>query len=177
MTGRRLAYGLLFAATTMVYLFMALWTLPEIAASAGGLQAFDLRPAGYSEAQARAFLAALNDDGRALYVGLQHRLDTAYPALLALNLVFALFWAFPRAGNAARVVFSAIPSGTAVFDYLENLRVGAMLAMPPESVTADIIAAASSATVMKSILATVAFVLLLLGLAKWLFVMWKRRNG
>jgi len=177
MSGRGRAFWVLFAAMMTVYLVMVLKTLPEIAASADGLKAFDVRPAGYSESQARAFLTALSDDGRALYLGVQHWLDTAYPALVAVTLVFALFWAFPRAGNAARVAFMGVPAGAAVFDYLENARVGAMLAVAPQEVTADMIAAASSATVIKSGLATVAFVMLLLGLARRLFSKWKSRNG
>ncbi len=177
MTGRARAFWLLFAAMMTIYLIMVLWTLPEIAASAGGLKAFDVRPAGYSETQARAFLTALSDDGRALYLGGQHWLDTAYPALVAVTLIYALFWAFPRAGNLARAVFFLVPSGAAVFDYLENARVGAMLAMAPQDVTADMISAASSATVAKSGLATAAFVMLLLGLVRRLFLKWKSRNG
>ena len=177
MSGRARAFWVLFAAMITVYLVMVLWTLPEIAASADGLKAFDVRPAGYSETQARAFLTALSADGRVLYLGVQHRLDTAYPALVALTLIYALFWAFPRSGNAARVAFFVVPTAAAVFDYLENARVGAMLAMAPQDVTADMISAASSATVIKSGLSTVAFVMLLLGLARKLFLKWKSRNG
>ncbi len=69
MSGRGRAFWVLFAAMMTVYLVMVLKTLPEIAASADGLKAFDVRPAGYSESQARAFLTALSDDGRALYWG------------------------------------------------------------------------------------------------------------
>ena len=176
MTGRRVAYGVLIGATITVYLVMVLWTLPEIAASADGLRAFDVRPAGYSETQARAFLTALSDDGRALYLGVQHWLDTAYPALVALTLIYALFWAFPKSGNAARVALFVVPTAAAMFDYLENARVGAMLAMAPQDVTADMISAASSAPVIKSGLATVAFVILLLGLTRRLYIKRKRRN-
>ena len=71
----RRAVMALFAATIGLYLVMLLWSLPKIAAEAGGLTPFDMRPGGYSLAEARAFLAALSPEGTAFYLGVQHRLD------------------------------------------------------------------------------------------------------
>ena len=48
MTSRRLGYLSLLTLTLGVYATMILWTLPRIAAEAGGLAAFDMRPAGYA---------------------------------------------------------------------------------------------------------------------------------
>ncbi len=90
MTAPRLAFWLLFAATLGVYATMLGWTLPAISAAAGGLPAFDMRPGGYSFDEAKAFLAALSPEGKALYLDVQHKLDTAYPGLLAATLFFAI---------------------------------------------------------------------------------------
>jgi hypothetical protein len=76
----------LLAVTLGVYLVIVLWSLPRIAAEAGGIVPFDMRPAGYSLDDAKGFLTALSDSGRAFYLGTQHLLDLAYPALLGVTL-------------------------------------------------------------------------------------------
>jgi hypothetical protein len=176
MSARARAFWALFAAMTAVFLAMAVWTMPEIAAQAGGLKTFDLRTSGYDEIETRAFLEALSAKGRALYLGRQHWLDTAFPALLAATLIYALFWVFPKAGNAARLAIIGVPGTAAVFDYLENARVGAMLSKVPQDVTADMIAAANSATTIKFALLILTFAVLFLALAARLFSKWNRRN-
>jgi hypothetical protein len=53
----------LFAITIAVYLTMVLWSLPHLREMAGGLAAFDLRPTGYSPAEAKAVVSALGTAG------------------------------------------------------------------------------------------------------------------
>ena len=162
---RRALYWLVFAAGAAVYAAMLLWTLPGIQAAADGLAPFDMRPMGYSHAEAVAFLTALNAQGLALYLGPQKWLDLAYPALLGGFLV----WSFVRLGpgvfpRAALVVAAIAAAG---FDYLENIRVRAMLLAGPEGTTEAMSWAASLATVAKSGL--VAFCLT----ALLLLVLWR----
>lgn len=83
----RLIYGFCLAVMLGLLTYMNAVTLPKISAAAEGLLPFDLRATGYSEAEAQAFLTALSPEGRALYQGTQHRLDTLYPPLLALVLI------------------------------------------------------------------------------------------
>ncbi len=90
----RLIFWIMFAVMLGVYLVMVLWSLPLLMADAGGLPAFDLRPAGYSHDEAQAFLAALSPEGRAFYLDVQQWLDTAYPALLGVVLVMAFGFYF-----------------------------------------------------------------------------------
>ena len=100
MTAWRLGFWLLFAVTLAVYATMLVWTLPAITAAAGGLAPFDMRPSGYSFDEAKAFLTALSPDGKALYLDAQHKLDAAYPALLAATLFFAIAALAPKSwGN------------------------------------------------------------------------------
>ena len=169
MTRLAAAFWIVLAATLAVYAVMILWTLPVITSAAGGLAPFDMRPAGYSKPQARAFLTALSPEGRSLYLTVQHKLDLAYPALLAATLAMALTWLFPRLSTSARAALCALPVAGAVFDYIENARVGEMLRAYPGDVTAQQIELASRATILKSGYTTVAAGLILLGLVQWAF--------
>ena len=171
MSKRWALYWVLVAATLGVYLAMVLWTLPKLSAAAGGLAPFDLRPTGYSLAEARAFLAALGPGDVAFYRDTQHRLDAFYPALLAAVLAIGLYrltrnW--PRLARVA-VVATAVLGGA--FDYLENAAVAAMLRAGADGLTTELAGAASRWTMLKSAAATVAlaalFTLLLTRLLSW----------
>lgn len=155
-------YWLLFAATMGVYATMISWTLPAIARDAGA-PAFDMRPGGYTAEAARGFLAALGPEGRAIYQGPQKLLDLAYPALLAVWLIWSLGWA----GRGRWPWLVIVPVLAAVLgagaDYVENISVGYMLAEPdPAQVSGQLIAQANLATRIKSTLTTVAMLVLLI---------------
>ncbi|MGB5560007.1 MAG: hypothetical protein WBN04_18590 [Paracoccaceae bacterium] len=177
MTRGRAAFWIVFAATLAVYAVMVFWTLPVIAAAAGGLAPFDMRPSGYSEPQARAFLASLSPDGRSIYLTLQHKLDLAYPALLAATLIMSLVWLFPQLSRIARVALCALPVAGAIFDYIENAKVAAMLRASPGDVTAQQIELASRATILKSGYTTLAMGLVLIGLVPWVLRQKRLRDG
>ena len=129
-----------------------------------------MRPTGYDAAEAKAFLGALSEAGRAHYLGVQHLLDTAYPAMLAAVLGIAL-WRFTR--GAWRAALVPVPVIASSFDYLENIRVRGLLLTDPAELTDAEIAAASFATFAKSMLTSVAFAALLIGLALWF---WRSRR-
>lgn len=152
----RLMYWLIVAATAAVYAAMALWSLPMIAGEAGGLAPFDLRPLGYSEAEARAFLDRLSAEGRDHYLTVQRRLDLAFPALLAAALAWTALRLPPRGWHAVRWLVVAGAIGGMVADYAENAAVATMLATSPDAVTGETIAAASRWTRLKTLGATVA---------------------
>jgi di/tricarboxylate transporter len=173
---KRWAALALFAATVGLYLVMVLWSLPRISSEAGGLIPFDMRPLGYGFEEAKAFLAALTPEGKRFYTQVQHRLDLAYPAMMALSLAVALGWAWrdvPRAVVAAMILVAFAGAG---FDYLENSMVGAILDAGPDGVTAGMVRAASSASVLKSAATTVAMTLLVTGAARRGWQGWRRRR-
>jgi len=174
--GQRL-YALLFAVMLAVYLAIVLWALPAISRGAGGLVPFDLRPTGYSAEAARTFLAALTPQGRALYLGPQKWLDMAYPALLAAVLALAFWHLISPRLQLLRVGLVSISVAAAGFDYLENIRVRLLLLASPDAVTDAMAQAASFATVMKSALASVAFMALLVVLIHrgWRWLRERRR--
>jgi hypothetical protein len=154
MNAGRSLFWLIAAATVAVFLVMVLWSFPKISTGAGGLTPFDLLPTGYSEGEARAFLTALTEEGRAFYLAVQHRLDIAYPALLALTLVLAFRHLVPPgAVRGALMLFAVLGMG---FDYAENWRIAGLLEVPPAEVTREAILRASTSTQLKSLFNTLA---------------------
>lgn len=149
------------ALTGAVYLTMILWSLPHLTQLAGGLAMFDMRPGGYTLAEAQAILTGLGDEGRAFYHDVQHRLDTVFPVLEAAALSLAFVRLYPR---AVALPLIAVAVAGALFDWLENAAVAAFLRVDPAQITADQVAAASRWSVLKSGAVTVALTALLIGL-------------
>ncbi|WP_370253451.1 hypothetical protein [Nioella sp.] len=153
-----------------IYLLMVTVTLAHIEA-VSGLIPFDMRPLGYSHADALMLLDALGADGRAYYLSHQIPLDTVYPALLALTLMGAICWIGERLPSRTLVRAGGMLSlGAAAFDYTENLAICAMIWSGPNP-SVPLVFAASAATIAKSVLTSLAVSLTLL-----LGVMWARRS-
>lgn len=165
---KRIVFPLVIVATLGVYFTMLLWSLPNLSEIAGGLKMFDLRPGGYSLAQAQEIVANLGEAGRVFYLGTQHKLDTAYPLLLALTLAMSFVRLFGRKVAVALILLAALAAG---FDLLENITVAEMLRTGPAGPTTDMAAAASRWTFLKSVASSLAFLALLLGLG----LAWRRR--
>ncbi|MBL4766770.1 MAG: hypothetical protein JKY94_03520 [Rhodobacteraceae bacterium] len=165
----KIAYWIVFAVTMAIYLTMLTWTLPAISADAAGLVPFDMRPFGYTPDEARSFLAALGDRGRALYLGPQHRLDLLYPVLLAIVLAGAV--AGLIADRRLRVLLYLAILGGMFSDYTENTFVALML-KSTEPVPDRLALFANNATVIKSGLTGFAMIgvlggLVLAGIRRW----------
>jgi len=96
---------------------MRVWTVPII--QAGGLPMPDLRMAGYTPDELRAFLASLSPQARAAYLGPQRVLDTLMP--VALTALVARWWWWLGAALAL------VPLVYFAFDMLENAQVAAIL--------------------------------------------------
>lgn len=146
-----------------VYLAMLFWTLPALEEMAGGLAPFDMRPGGYTFAEAAELVSALGPEGRDYYLTVQHGLDAVFPALFSVVLVLALYRVYEGwVGHA--LALTAIAAGT--FDYFENSAVAAMLWLGPDGLTAAMAAEASRWTVLKSAATAVALLGLVVGLAR-----------
>jgi hypothetical protein len=169
---RHTAFWAVFALAQALYLTITLWSLPRIAAEAEGLRPFDMRPLGYSVAEARAFVVALSPDGRDFYLGTQQVLDTVYPAILGLMFVLGFALLFRR-----RLVLLLLPVAlaTVVFDYLENAGVAAMLVAGPEAFNPEQAAITCRWTQLKSASTTLGYIALLAGFAGLLRGRWGRR--
>lgn len=151
-------FWFLLALSGAIYLAMNVWTFPPLIEAAGGLMPFDLRPFGYSAEEARAYLAAIPDEGIAIYLGPQHMLDLFFPAVLAGMFAVGEMILFRRAIVILLVTVAILG---AVLDYAENRLVTEMLKGPDPSDA--LIARASLATVGKSVAAVIGYVALILG--------------
>ncbi len=163
----RILFWGLFSLTLAIYAAMLGWSLPTVAAAAGGLVPFDMRPGGYSFTDAHAFLAALSSNGAEFYVTVQQKLDLAYPGLLALTLFSAIAALLPHRIGAWRWVAAGIALPVGGFDYLENHAVAQMIDAGAAGLTADLVATASQWTVLKAGASTLAMSVMLVLLLWW----------
>lgn len=149
-----------------IYLTMILFTLPHIEAITG-LRPFDMRPLGYSPADAATLLEALGPEGRAYYLGQQIPLDMLYPGLLAVTLVATGRWFGQKMpGSGLQRWGAAFAVVAALCDYAENLGIIAMVTTSPQ-VPATLIYASSTATVAKSALTTLAVMAVVVSGTRW----------
>jgi hypothetical protein len=167
----------LVAATLCVYAAMIFWSIPSITREADGLAIFDMRPGGYTFDEAKAFLAALSDDGRRFYGDVQQRLDIAYPALLAITLGWSILRLAPHSWGLFRYILAATAIPGMMFDYWENADVAAMLAAGPDEITPETVAAASLHSQIKAGASTVAMTILLALLVWWAFRRWRAKRA
>lgn len=145
---------------TSVYFAMVSVTLARLEVVSGQVP-FDMRPFGYGPSDAATLLDALGADGREYYLSRQIPLDTLYPALLALTLSSTICWFGRRMPNRGLVqVGVAFAVGSALFDYIENLAIVAMIFGWPD-VPGSLVYAASAATIAKSVITTLAVMLVL----------------
>lgn len=151
----------LLAVSAMLWAVLFFGTLSHLRALAGGAAPFDVRPFGYSHEEARAFLNAIGDAGRAYYLNPELVLDTFYPPLYAISRALALWWlTMPGRLREAPVPLSArralvaIPVVTAGFDGLENASIARMVCTWPD-LPRDLVSLASLATRLKLVLGAV----------------------
>ena len=172
MSGGRLFWAVVLA-TLAVYAVMLGWSIPAISDAAGGRAVFDMLPAGYSYAEAQAFLAALSPEGADFYRRVQHRLDLIYPALLAISTGWAMVRLAPRWRWRLALLLAPIPG--MVFDYLENRAVAAMLSAGADGLTLEMVAQASRFSQLKAIFSTLSLGLLLVLILAWAYRRWRAR--
>jgi hypothetical protein len=151
--------------------------LAHLARLTGGLTPFDIRPKGYSYADARAFLEAIGEQGRRYYASPQLVIDTLYPPLYAVSRGLALWWlTMPGRVREApvpltvRYALIAVPILMASLDLLENGCIAMMLWMWPllPQRLAEVSSLATQAKIMAGVLTEILMgVLGAIWLARW----------
>lgn len=160
-----IAVGSGIIAATLYYLMITV-TLAEIQTVSGQIP-FDMRPFGYVPKEAGILLASLGAEGREYYLSRQITLDTLYPAMLALTLSATILWFGRRQSNRRLIhIGVALSIGSALLDYAENLGIVTMIRSWPE-VSAPLVNAVSTATILKSGATTLTVVLVILVGSKW----------
>ena len=147
------------ALTAGICLVMNLWLIPAIEGHAGGLRVFDMRSFGYTPAEGRAFLTALDAEGTALYLTRQLPLDFLYPAAYTAFFVLLLRRLF-----AGRTLLCLSPLLLTSADLTEN--VCSILLLRQGNGSDLLLGVASTATLIKSVLMAAVFLLLLVGIVR-----------
>ncbi|NOT03933.1 MAG: hypothetical protein HOP27_04970 [Anaerolineales bacterium] len=168
-TGKNVA--VLFSMNMAFYLAILFYSIPLVLKSAPDMKLFDVSPAGYTTEYAISLLNAIGPEGRNLYQSLQLPLDFIYPGLFIVSYPLLFAWLLKKNHDLQSKVYYVLylPILAGLFDYVENVLVVLMLKTYPD-LDASLVAVASFATVTKSILASIFFTLLILGILQ---VVWK----
>jgi len=143
--------------TAAVYAVLAFHFGGRLIAMADGQLPFDLRITGYTFPEARAYLRVLTPEGFALAMGPIAWLDTVFPVLLGMTL---LWWMRPFAGAFGMVCVLAAMSYVAL-DLGENASVRALLIAGPDWFRLDDVMRASTFTITKFAALALALILAL----------------
>ncbi len=164
---------ILFVLSHLVLLSMMLFTFRVINHQIG-TKAFDLHTFGYSVSLAESIVNNLNDQTTQFYLFPQLTfLDLLYPFLLALFLSSLLSRFVNRNSPLGRVLL-IIPFLAMTFDYLENICVILMISKSINT-SQSIVLISSSFTILKSILTSTAWLIILIYSTKWLILRIKKR--
>lgn len=151
----RLINWVLPGVTLAVYAALVTIGVTRLVPEAQGLQPFDLRPMGYSMTEARNYLQALSPRGFVLYQGPIWWLDTVFPALMGLTLVW---WMRPLTGAFG---FVCVTTATVYvgLDWAENYFIQSILNGGPDFLNYGSVVAASILTQCKFTAVALGFVL------------------
>lgn len=137
-------------ASNAVFAFMALVTMPQIAAMASGMTAPEISQSGYDADYVAAFLQAAGEEGRSFYLYRQVPVDMVYACLYLLSSLFLWRWLWLRRGGKKVIpVMGGIAAlnGT-FFDWSENISTAMILSAWPD-MDAGIVEYASLFTQLK----------------------------
>lgn len=158
----------LFAITNLVYGTILAYSIPLVLSFSPDAILFDMSPAGYSFVQAMELLQALGSDGRHAYLTVQLPIDFVYPGLFAVSYAILLIWVFKKvcAQDSNLYWLACVPVLAGLFDYLENVSIIMMINRFPE-LSEGLVSLASGFTIVKSVLTTLFFVILISALIAW----------
>ncbi len=166
-------FWLVVAIAVGLYVIMIGWSLPRLFAGAQNLPPFDLRPRGYGYADAKAYLVVLGPKNIAFYVGVQLKLDMAFPLFQTLATAWAIYRLTPASWSIWRHGLAATTLPGMIFDYQENWQIGNMLAIGADALPRDLVAQASMASQLKAVFVTIATSILMILIIRWVIARYK----
>jgi hypothetical protein len=173
--------AVLLAASGLLWAVMFFGPLTHLRHLAAGVKPFDIRPGGYSYAEAQAFLEIIGEQGRRYYASPELILDAFYPPLYAVSRGLALWWlTMPgRVRDAplslkTRWALIAVPALMASLDVVEKGCIAVMLWTWPD-LSKGVVEVSSLATQVK-IIAGALTETLMAGLAVFWLVRWFARR-
>lgn len=154
---------LLFILTSLIYAIMLAITIPEVMRFSEGMQLLDMIPTGYDAAYVAALLDTLGEQGRNAYLFRQLPMDMVYPLLFGVTYCLVLAYFLKKLGKVDGYFFYIcfLPLFAALFDYAENFGIISLLtSYPDQSIALSRITNVFS--VLKSLLTTIYFILLII---------------
>lgn len=160
---------IIFMVTNAVYFIMILITIPKVIEYAQGMDLFDMMPKGYSVEYAQTLLTTLGSDGRSTYMQMQLPVDMIYPFLFGLTYSLMLAYFLAKLSWIEKPLFFIVllPLVAGLFDYAENIGIFRMLRAYPDFSTTTA-QWTNYFTIVKSVLSSASFILLLILLAIFL---------
>lgn len=149
---------------SVVYLFMLLYTIPNVQQYSPEMGIFDLSPTGYSYEYSMQLLNELGIEGRDAYLYRQLPIDFIYPGLFAISSCLLMAWVIlkEKVHTPAMFYMCLLPIGAGLLDYLENIQIILMIINYPK-ITENQVAMSSLTTIGKSGLTTIVFIFLVIG--------------
>jgi hypothetical protein len=155
----------LFVLCNIVYATMLTVTIPEIMQFSGEMEILDMMPAGYDAQYVHSLFNTLGTPGREAYLYHQLPLDLIYPFLFGISSCLVLAYFLNQLGKLDGKLFylCLLPLFSGFFDYAENIGIISMLRTYP-NINLFQVQISSVFTVLKSVLTTVYFVILIITL-------------
>ncbi|PCJ93140.1 MAG: hypothetical protein COA52_06895 [Hyphomicrobiales bacterium] len=156
------------AAAASIYALMILITLARLQEMSGGIPVFDMMPTGYDSQFAHSLLTAIGGEGRQYYLWRQIPLDLIYPALFGTSFYLLANWMAGKLHVFQRILrlTALVAVAVGVADYIENFFIILMLRDYP-NLSDALVNAASIATLLKSSLTLIYFIVLIVVLLAW----------
>lgn len=153
----------LFILTNAVYVFMLTVTIPMTMEFSSGMKLLDMMPLGYDLDYVDKLFETLGEGGRGKYLTSQIPVDMFYPLLFGLSysLLFGYFLKKLNMYNAPYFYLCFLPIIVMIFDYLENIGIIIMLKTYPQ-LTPNLVDTISVFSTLKSVLASVVFICLVI---------------
>lgn len=155
----------LFIVCNVVYLLMLIVTIPEVMQFSRGMKIPDMMPTGYDAHYVNTLFKTLGTIGRDSYLYHQLPLDLIYPFLFGVSscLVLAYFLNKLEKLESPLYYLCLLPLFSGLFDYGENIGIITMLRDYPNISTLQV-RTTSTFTVIKSVLTTIYFIILIITL-------------
>jgi len=155
----------LFILCNIIYAVMLVVTIPDLMQFSGGMKILDMMPTGYNIQYVNTLFNTLGTVGRDSYLHHQLPLDLIYPMLFGISSCLVLAFFLNQLGKLDSWLFylCLIPLFSGLFDYAENIGIITMLKNYP-NISVLQVQITSVFTVLKSVLTSIYFIILIITL-------------
>lgn len=153
---------LLLIGTNLLYGYMLLISIPKVLTFSGDMKIPDMMPTGYEPEYIFRLLGKLGEKGRNTYLFEQIPVDLFYPFFFGITYCLLIAYLLNKLKllRAEPYYLCLLPLIGGFFDYMENFGIIHMLVDYP-TISISIIHTAAFFTVIKSLLSSISFILII----------------